>query len=461
MPDALRLHDKSTHKMRPTRGEPSSTVGRAMTEGRATTRRSTLAAVGRSGGIERSQRRSVVERVLWAVAVGLIAGSAAIWALGRFHAAPARYMTAQVERGSIEQTVSAIGSVQPLQYVDVGTQVTGQLKTLYVEVGSKVSEGQLVAEIDPSIFAARVDATRATLQSLHAQLAEKVAQQRLARQVHARNRELLKSDAASKEAVQQSASAEEQAAAQVASFKAQIAQEQSQLQADETNLRYTKIHSPIAGTVVSLTVRQGQTLVASQQAPTILRVADLSTMTVWAQVSEADEPKIRVGMPVYFNTLGQTERRWNGNVRQVLPTPETVNNVVLYDVLFDVQNPDLALKPQMSTQVYFVVAQADNALVVPVAALRPSSTNVVEAAPGAGVDVASSDGGTIKVRPYTVHVLKDGKLHSREVAVGIRTRLWAQVVSGLSEGETIAVALAGENDADRQSKAQARPIVSK
>ncbi len=127
----------------------------------------------------------------------------------------------------------------------------------------------------------------------------------------------------------------------------------------------------MAGTIVTLTAREGQTLVSSQQAPVILRIADLKTMTVQTQVSEADVPKVKTGMPVYFTTLGQPNRRWQGTARQVLPTPEVVNNVVLYNVLFDVENADGALKPQMSAQTYFVIAKADNALAVPVAALKP------------------------------------------------------------------------------------------
>ena len=195
------------------------------------------------------------------------------------------FQTAAVERGSIEDTVSAIGALQPLQYVDVGTQVTGQLKTLHVEIGDTVKKGQLVAEIDPTLLQAKVDSTKATLDNLRAQLIDRQAQARLAQQQVQRNRELMKSDAVAQEVLQQTEAAAVQAAAQVTSLRAQIKQNESSLTADEANLRYTKIFAPMAGTVVSLTARQGQTLVSSQQAPVILRIADLSTMTVWAPVS--------------------------------------------------------------------------------------------------------------------------------------------------------------------------------
>ena len=408
----------------------------------------------------------MARRSLWSILALLIAaGIAAFWYARRDDEKADRYVTAQVERGSIEETVSAIGALQPLQYVDVGTQVTGQLKTLHVDVGNRVKAGDLVAEIDPTIFATKVDATRATIQSLQAQLAEKAAQQRLAQQQHGRNKKLFRSDAVSEELLQESAAAEEQARAQVASFKAQIEQNRSQLKSDEANLRYTKIYAPMQGTVVSVTARQGQTLVSSQQAPTILRVADLNTMTVWAQVSEADVPKIRVGMPVYFNTLGQIERRWHGSVRQVLPTPETINNVILYDVLFDVDNPDQALKPLMSAQVYFVLAKADDALLVPAAALQPAVKKGMrgdKAKNGEKADPAAKGDGQAeskkpKPKTYIVRVLKDGKIEEREVSVGIATRLQAQVLSGLAEGESVVVGVSSEKDKDQQPKTLPRP----
>lgn len=374
------------------------------------------------------------------------------------------FLTAAVERGSIEDTVSAIGALQPLQYVDVGTQVTGQLKTLHVEIGDTVKKGQLVAEIDPTLLQPRVDSTKATLENLRAQLIDRQAQARLAQQQVQRNRELMKSDAVAQEVLQQTEAAAVQAAAQVTSLRAQIKQNESSLTADEANLRYTKIFAPMAGTVVTLTARQGQTLVSSQQAPVILRIADLSTMTVWAQASEADVPKIQVGMPVYFNTLGLPERRWTGKVRQILPTPETVNNVILYNVLFDAANPDGVLKPQMSAQVYFLLARADNALLIPANALQGSARGK-KSAPGGDAagqarkpkedpvgarnPPAANDGGeppAPKKRRFIVRVLKDGQPEEREITVGVLTRLKAQVLSGLEEGEIVITGSAARDD---------------
>jgi macrolide-specific efflux system membrane fusion protein len=174
-------------------------------------------------------------------------------------------------------------------------------------------------------------------------------------------------------------------------------------------------------------------------------------MTVWAQTSEADVPMISIGMPVYFNTLGQPERRWYGKVRQILPTPETLNNVILYNVLFDVDNSDLALKPQMSAQVYFVLAKAENALLVPVAALQPAKQAKEKAAAGTKKpkEAKKAEG-----RTFTVRVLKDGEIEQRTVTTGIQTRLFAQVLSGLSEGETVIV-----GTSTNKEKTESQPLL--
>ena len=346
--------------------------------------------------------------------------------------------TAPVKRGGVEESVAALGNVQPPQYVDVGTQVTGLLKRLHVAVGDKVRKGQLVAEIDPTLSRSKVEATQATLASLRAQRAERQAALRFAEQQYARNEQLFRSEAVSEELLQQSAAAAQQSAAQVAALSAQIEQVQSQLRGDEANLSYTSIFAPIDGTVVSITAREGQTLVASQQAPIILRVADLRTMTVWVQVSEAEIPKIRPGMPVYFNTLGQPKRRWHGKVRQIMPTPETVNSVVLYNVLFDVANPDQALMPQMSAQAYFVLAKADNALLVPASALVP---------------IARQKDSKANERRFTTWVLRDGQAEERQVKVGVMTRSTAQVLAGLAEGETVYLSAPGDKGGNSKPSA--------
>ena len=346
--------------------------------------------------------------------------------------------TAAVVRGDIEDAVSALGFLQPQEFVDVGTQVSGQLKRLRVAVGDSVEKGAVLAEIDTAVLMAKVEAGQATLQSLAAQIDEKQAQLALATRQQQRNTTLFAQDIVSRDALETSQAATRVTAAQVASLKAQRLQTGAALRIDQTNLGYANIVAPMAGTVVALNARQGQTLNASQQAPILMRLARLDTMTVVTQVSEADVVRLKAGTEVYFNTLGQPDRRWTGSVRQVMPTPDTVNNVVLYNVLFDVANADRQLMTQMSAQVFFVLAQAKAALLVPVAALGAVRT----------VNDVNADA----TKTARVRVLKDGRVEERKVVVGVMTRLSAQVVSGLVEGEQVVLGSAPAAEPKRDAK---------
>ena len=345
-----------------------------------------------------------------------------------------RYTTATVQRGDLEDTVTATGTIQPRDFVDVGTQVSGQLRKLHVEVGSNVKQGDLLAEIDPTVYRSRVDADE--------------AQRVLAEQQLSRQRNLQREDATSAEALQTAEATLLSATAQIVALRAQIRQVESQLRGNAANLGYTKIYAPMSGTVVSQTAKQGQTLNANQQAPIVLRIADLSTMTVETQVSEADVAKLRIGMPVYFTTLGGQGRRYYGTLRQINPTPKVVNNVVLYDALFDVPNPNQELMTQMTAQVFFVVAAAKDAVLVPVAALqtggetqRGAKRGAAKAAPGASVDPRA----VFANRPAVVRVVhEDGSLEERPVRIGVLNRVSAEVRSGLEPGERVVTGLRTE-----------------
>src|SRR5215471_5992084 len=242
------------------------------------------------------QRRST-----WALAFGallaLTAGGiygAHAWSVRG--AAETQYAVETVQRGDLEDTVTATGILQPRDYVDVGTQVSGQLKTLHVEIGSRVKTGQLIAEIDPTVYQTRVEADQAQLRTQQAQLA-------LAEQQQQRQATLMKDNATTQDALQTADAGLRSAQAQIGVLKAQIEQTQSTLRGDQANLSYTKIYAPMSGTVVAQSAKQGQTLNANQQAPVIVRIADLTTMTVQAQVSEADVASLKPGMPVI-------SRRW-------------------------------------------------------------------------------------------------------------------------------------------------------
>jgi macrolide-specific efflux system membrane fusion protein len=366
------------------------------------------------------------------------------------------FLTAVAQRGNLEDTVTATGTLQPKDFVDVGTQVSGQLKKLLVDVGAVVKAGQLLAEIDPSVYQAKVDGDQAQLLNQQAQLAEKQAQLVLAELQFTRQQNLMRENATTADALQSAEAAQQSAVAQVNSIKAQMQQTQSTLRGDEANLGYTKIYAPIAGTVVSQAAKQGQTLNANQQAPIVMRIADLSTMTVQAQVSEADVPKLHVGMDVYFTTLGGDHRRFYGKLRQIPPTPTVVNNVVLYDALFDVANPDQALMTQMTAQVFFVASSAKDAVLVPLAALRPvasegrsrgpraageRASGAGERASGAGERASGIDARTQFAKGVALVsvVGADGKVADREVKVGVMNRVSAQIISGLEPGEKVVI----------------------
>lgn len=344
--------------------------------------------------------------------------------------AEAAHAYAEITRGTIEELVTATGTLQPRDFVDVGAQVSGQLRRIHVQVGDNVAQGALLAEIDATVLQSRVDATRAGLRSLRAQLKDREATLSLAEIQLRRQRNLIGEEATTLEAVQQAEAALRSAEAQIEQIKAQIEQTESNLRADSANLQYTRIVAPMAGTVVSISARQGQTLNTNQQAPTLMRIADLGTMTVETQVSEADITRLTIGTEAYFTTLGGGDKRWQGRLSRIEPTPTVTNNVVLYKALFEVPNSDGQLMTQMTAQVFFIVGVARDALLVPMSAISAARR-------GEGSqrepDPAASAGrrGTVQV------AAADGTLATRDIVYGISDRIHAAVISGLTEGERV------------------------
>lgn len=354
----------------------------------------------------------------WGVVVMLLA-AAGWWGWRQWSAAAQPgYVTQTVAVGTLEKVVTALGSVQPKDYVDVGTQVSGQLRELHVKIGDTVQKGQLLAEVDPTVYATRVAADKASLRDLQAQRARQASVLQLAEVQKKRTRELLALSAASQDAVDMADAAAAQARATLESLDAQIDKAQSTLAGDEANLGYTKIYAPMDGVVVSQPVFKGQTVNSAQQAPTLMRVANLDVMTVNAQVAEADVPQLKPGMPVYFTTLGHAERRYQSRIRQILPTPEKVNDVVLFTVLIDIDNRARELMTNMTTQTFFVLGRAENLPVVPLSALRPLG-----------------EGGKL----YGARVLTENGIERRKVKVALSSRTEAAIASGLAAGETLIV----------------------
>jgi membrane fusion protein, macrolide-specific efflux system len=370
------------------------------------------------------------KKLIGIVAVAAVAAGGWYWYSGAAQKQQDTVQPVAVTRGTIEEVVTAQGKLEPKQYVDVGTQVSGQLKKIHVDIGDSVTKGQLLAEIDPRVYQAQVEAGEARLNSLRAQLNEQKAQAVLAEQNLKRNQNLIAVNAVSQQALQETESQAAVAKAQVEAFVAQIQETESNLKASRTNLGFTKIYAPVAGTVTTLPTKEGQTLNANQSTPTVMQVANLDIMTVRAQVAEADVNRLRENMPGYFTTLGDSERRWQGKVRQIQPSPQIVNDVVLYDVLIDVNNDGRKLMTGMTTQVFFVLGKADNALIVPAEVLTRR---------------APKDDNN-KGQAYRVVVTNGDKgREQRVIHVGLQTRTQAEVTEGLQEGERIVLNRPGGN----------------
>jgi len=429
----------------------------------------------RGVGRAASRLRAVVTRRPWLTGAIVVAGLGigAYAALNLTTSTTPKYILATVAKGDIEDTVTALGNLQPRDYVDVGAQVSGQLKKLYVVVGDSVKQGQLLAEIDPQVLTARVQQDQANVANLRAQLADRQAQAALAQANYLRQQRLMTAQATSKADYDAARQAAASSAAQIAALRAQVNGASSALSGDNVQLGYTKIYAPMTGTVASITTKQGQTVISSQQAPVLLRIADLSKMTVWTQVSEADVPKLHVGMDAYFTTLGDPNKRWTGKLTQIQPTPTSVNNVVLYTATFDVKNPDNRLMTQMTAQVFFVTASAHDVVTVPVSALHQRRGRIAgpigsASSSGQGPATDASDGArsgggffsrseiteemrtrfkairaamhTPGAKRYSVLVMKaDGTTERRPVAVGVSSRVTAQVLAGLDVGEQVVV----------------------
>lgn len=328
--------------------------------------------------------------------------------------------TVTVTRGDLQKSITAVGSIEPKDYVDVGTQVSGRVMKIHVAIGDRVARGDLIAEIDPTVYESTVRKDRATLENLKAQLEQQLAESALAVTELKRNQEMRAADAISQTTVDQAVAQAKVAAATVAATRAQIKAAEATLEGDLANLGFTKIYAPLDGTVASQTTLQGQTVNASQSAPVIVQVANMDVMTVWAQVAEADVSRITVGMPATFTTLGMPEKKWHGNVRAVYPTPVVENDVVLYNVLIDVDNREKLLLPQMTVQVFFTLGEAKDVPLAPI--------NALQAQREAGADA------------YKAKVLtKDGVIE-RDVKVGLTSRSMAQIVSGLLPGDQLIVA---------------------
>jgi HlyD family secretion protein len=299
------------------------------------------------------------------------AGGGGWWFWTHHAEAPLKYRTAKVERGDIKVGVTATGTVQPYLLVQVGTQVTGTIQKLLVDFNSQVKKNELVAEIDPAPFQAKVDQDKANLTKAQADVIRVKAMLVQAEKELGRSRELQKKELISPSDLDAAIATYDSLVAQVKVADAGVAQAQAALESSQVNLRYCTIVSPIDGVVISRNVDVGQTVAASLQAPTIYVIADdMKKVQVQASVAEADIGRITENMNVMFTVDAHKDERFRGKVFQIRLSPTTVQNVVTYTVMIDAENPGNKLLPGMTANVTFDIAQYRDVLKIPNAALR-------------------------------------------------------------------------------------------
>jgi HlyD family secretion protein len=317
--------------------------------------------------------------------VALAGGGYVYWRDHQAQAPENRYRLQVVEKGDITQTVSANGTLNPIVLVNVGTQVSGTVTRLYVDFNDKVEKGQPLLELDQSLLAAQARQSAANVGNVAATLD-------LARANEARMKALFAQEYVSRQELDQAIQARRSA-------EAQLAQAKAAADKDKVNLGYTVIRSPVSGIVIDRVVDLGQTVAASYQTPTLIKIAqDLSEMRIDSSFAEADIGKIQVGQKVRFTVDAFPDRNFTGEVQQIRMNPTTTQNVVTYNVRVSLENPDHILLPGMTAYVNIGVAQRKDILLVPNAALRfkpaeAEQTNGTETPPASSPRARNGGGG--------------------------------------------------------------------
>ncbi len=355
-------------------------------------------------------------------------------------AATPNVMTAAVTRGDVEQTVLATGTLKPSRLVAVGAQASGRITAVKIALGDVVKAGDLIAEIDSVTQLNSLRTAKAALANVKAQRLEKEATLLLNNQSLARQKDMASKNTTSRADLESAAAALAVTEAQIQALDAQIEEAQVAVETAQANLDYTRITAPIAGTVLSIVSQEGQTVNATQSAPTIVILGQLDSMTVRTEISEADITRVQPDLPVYFTVLGEPNKRYEATLASIEPAPESVRSdssfsssssstsssssssstssseAIYYNGVFNVPNPDGKLRTYMTAEVHIVLGDAKNVLTIPAAAL--------------GAQLA--DGA------YSVRVLADdGKVVDRKVETGLNNKVTVEVRSGLAEHERV------------------------
>jgi HlyD family secretion protein len=418
--------------------------------------------------------------LVWIAALSLVAAAVVgvVWALRNPSEPEIRFETAPVERGRLTSHVTASGTLSALVTVQVGSQVSGRIEKLFADFNSVVKKGDVIAKIEPQLFQADVSKARANLVAASGNLARARSEADLAERQLARAKGLRAEGLSSQAELDTAEAAVTSAKAQIEALKGALEQARAAVQQAEINLAYTTIKSPIDGVVISRSVDVGQTVAASLSAPTLFTIAeDLRKMQVDTFVAEADVGKLQAGMTARFTVDAFPGRRFEGKVREIRNAPQTVQNVVTYDAVIDVENPKLELKPGMTANVSVVVAEKENVVKAPNAALRfrpgpellpsasaggpgqrrgrrggdrdaqgspppPASSEPAAEVSAAAPNEADPPPGTREWR--TVWVLREGRPEPVRVRVGITDGTNTEVVEGaLEEGQQLIISASG------------------
>jgi macrolide-specific efflux system membrane fusion protein len=367
---------------------------------------------------------------------------------------PPSYLSAIATVTDIQDVVLASGTVKAYKQVSVGAQVSGQIKSLKVALGDRVKKGQLVAEIDSLTQANALASAEYSLQNLQAQLRAKEASLKQAQLAYARQQMMLAGDASSRENFESAEATLNTTRADIAALQAQIKDGAIKVDTARLNLGYTRITAPIDGEVVAIVAQEGQTVNANQSTPTIIKVARMDTVTIKAQISEADVVRVKPGLPVFFTILGDPDHRYRTTLRAIEPAPDSIlqddtatsttastsssasSTAIYYNGLLDLPNPDGKLRISMTTQVNIVLSEAKEALVVPSTALGARDAQ----------------------GRYTVRVLDaQGQAQERQVRIGINTNAQVQIIEGLKAGERVVTGTALPGAADNSSERRGPP----
>ncbi|MGP8956200.1 efflux RND transporter periplasmic adaptor subunit [Enterobacter mori] len=370
--------------------------------------------------------------VMLGCGLALAAAMAGFWVVMDSPSPHARLPVETIGTGDIEKVVLVTGILKPAVQVNVGAQVNGQLRKLYVRQGERVKKGQLLAEIDPTLQESELRNTKAQLASARAQKLSAQATLLRYRQGLDRQRMMQRDGSGVRSEFEQARSQYAVQVQQIEVSEAQIAQAEMAVKTAQANLSYTRIVAPVDGEVLGVVTREGQTIVSSQTAPTILVLADLDMMQVQTRISEADVQKIHPGQPLSFYVIANPDKRYTSTMGYVQPAPQDAIEAsgergmggnpqaaaVYYTGTFEVPNGGRELKTSMTAQVFIQIARASNVLRVPVAAL----------------------GQALDGDRYTITTVEDGNTQSRTIRIGINDRQYAEVLEGLQAGDQVVLA---------------------